>query len=288
MNTYKDNTFDCERALYGLENIRVVNCKFSGPSDGESAIKECRNVEVEQSYFDLRYPFWHLTNGKISDSSMTENCRAAFWYDINVEIEKCNMNGVKALRECNGLKINKCKISSSELLWKCNDIEISDSEITSEYAFLECRNVKINKLKMMAKYSFQYVSSMEISDSVLDTKDAFWHSKDVTVKNSIVNGEYLGWYSENLKLINCKITGIQPLCYCKGLVLENCTMERTDLAFERSEVNAKVIGNIESIKNPKCGKIICNSISQMIFEPEYCDRTRTEIVTLGTSDIFNK
>ena len=33
-------------------------------------------------------------------------------------------------------------------------------------------------------------------------------------------------------------------------------MEATDLAFEYSEVDADVVGNILSVKNPKAGKII--------------------------------
>lgn len=55
----------------------------------------------------------------------------------------------------------------------------------------------------------------------------------------MVKGEYLAWYSDGLTLINCKIIGTQPLCYCKNLKLINCEMIDTDLAFEKSEVDAK-------------------------------------------------
>ena len=34
-------TFDEERALYGLHNAEIEDSKFSGPADGESALKEC-------------------------------------------------------------------------------------------------------------------------------------------------------------------------------------------------------------------------------------------------------
>ena len=52
-------TFDEERALYNLHGAVVENCRFSGPADGESALKECRDVTVRGCYFDLRYPMWH-------------------------------------------------------------------------------------------------------------------------------------------------------------------------------------------------------------------------------------
>ena len=105
---------------------------------------------------------------------------------------------------------------------------------------------------------------MTIKNSYLDTKDAFWHSQNVTVYDSVVKGEYLGWYSENLRLIRCKIIGTQPLCYAKGLKLEECEMIDTDLSFEKSEVQATIVGHIISIKNPTKGLIKANSIGEII------------------------
>ena len=129
---------------------------------------------------------------------------------------------------------------------------------------MDSRDVKLRSVKMKGKYSFQYMENLEIDDCELDTKDAFWHSKNVTVKDSIVKGEYLGWFSENLTLINCKIIGTQPLCYCKNLKLVNCTMEDTDLSFEYSDVEADVKGHIISVKNPKSGRIIADSVGEII------------------------
>ncbi|MCR5187901.1 MAG: DUF3737 family protein, partial [Treponema sp.] len=94
-------------------------------------------------------------------------------------------------------------------------------------------------------------------------------------------GEYLGWYSENLTLINCKIIGTQPFCYCKNLVLENCTMEKCDLAFERSSVQASIIGKIDSVKNPLCGKIEADQIGEIIIEENIVNKADTQIITRG-------
>ena len=100
---------------------------------------------------------------------------------------------------------------------------------------------------------------------MLDTKDAFWHSKNVTVTDSDVRGEYLGWFSERLTLINCKISGTQPLCYCKNLRLVNCRMEGTDFSFEYSDVDADIAGNIISVKNPRSGRIVADSVGEVIW-----------------------
>lgn len=85
----------------------------------------------------------------------------------------------------------------------------------------------------------------------------------------MIKGEYLAWYSDGLTLIDCKIIGTQPLCYCKNLKLINCEMIDTDLAFERSDVEATITTNVMSIKNPKSGKIIVPSVDEIIRDEEW-------------------
>lgn len=276
---YTNQTYDEERALYGVCGAEISDCSFDGPADGESALKETSDLTVERCYFNLRYPFWHTKNAVIRDASMTENCRAALWYDENVTLTGCTMNGIKALRECHGgIVLEDCKICSPEFSWKCSDVQIRRCTLESEYPFFECCDMDIDGLNMTGKYSFQYVRNVIIRNSELNTKDAFWHSKNVTVTDSVVRGEYLGWYSEDLKLIRCKIIGTQPLCYCKGLILEDCTMEQTDLSFENSEVTANVSGHIDSVKNPLRGEICADSIGEVILENGRINPNDTKII----------
>jgi hypothetical protein len=266
MNTIQFKAFDEERALYNLKNTEVNKCTFAGPADGESALKEARNIVICDCNFSLRYPLWHVIDFKIKKSTISDASRAPIWYSMNGIIENSSISGIKAIRECNNISISNCHIISEEFGWKCNNINIFDSQIDSVYLLFETKNVHIKNIKMQGKYSFQYMDNVIIENSYLDTKDAFWHSKNVTVKNTVVKGEYLAWFSENVTFIDCKIIGTQPLCYCKNLKLINCTMEATDLAFEYSEVDADVVGNILSVKNPKSGKIVADSVGNVIFE----------------------
>lgn len=275
---FQDMIFDEERALYGIQQSKVENCKFDGPADGESVLKECKDITVINSYFNLRYPFWHVDRALIQGCDMTELCRAALWYDQDIVIENTKMNGIKALRECQRIKLKDCEVHSPEFIWRCEDVQIHSTRIASEYPLFETKNIELEDVSLTGKYSFQYVEGGIVRHCNLDTKDAFWHSKNVTIEDSEVKGEYLGWYSENLKLVRCHITGTQPLCYCKGLVLEDCTMDGCDLAFERSEVQATVQGHIDSVKNPAPGGCIkADSIGEQILEPEFCDITRIQI-----------
>lgn len=266
MNHYENQTFDQERALYGLRGASVISCRFEGPADGESALKECRDITVKDSDFRLRYPFWHVTHAQIERCRMTEDCRAALWYDQDVTLKDTVMGGIKALRECRDVRITGGSGVSTEFGWKCRNVAIDGFELLSEYPFLMTEEMDIRNLKMKGKYSFQYVKNVVIRDSVLDTKDAFWHAEHVTVYDSVVKGEYLAWYSKDVKFVRCRIIGTQPLCYCQDLVLEDCEMEGTDLAFENSNVVATVRGSILSVKNPVHGSITADEIGEIILD----------------------
>lgn len=265
-NIIENQRFDEERALYNLKNTLITNCQFAGTQDGESVLKECRNINVENCSFSLRYPMWHVNQFALKGSQMDEFARAPLWYSRGGKIENCQIECVKCLRECDNIEIQGCEITSPEFGWRCRGLNISDTKFDSVYFLFESKNVVINNIEMQGKYSFQYMENLKITNSKLDTKDAFWHSKNIVVENSIVKGEYLGWFSENLTLINCKIIGTQPLCYCKNLKLVNCTMENTDLAFEYSEVEADINSHINSVKNPKSGIIRAESVGEIIFE----------------------
>ncbi len=255
---------DEERALYGSRDITVRNCRFDGPADGESALKECSDVTVEDSYFNLRYPFWHVHGLKISSSEMTDKCRAALWYSDNIDISDTKLHGIKALRECHDVSITSSSVISPEFGWSVHGLKMTDTSAESEYFLMRSSDIVFENVRLKGKYSFQYVENAEISGSRFDTKDAFWHAKNVTVRDSVINGEYLAWYSENLTFINCTIKGTQPLCYCKGLKLIGCRMEDCDLAFERSDVEAEITTPVISIKNPLSGRITVPAAGEII------------------------
>ena len=54
MDTIENMTFDQERALYESHNLKVKGCRFDGPADGESALKESSDIVVENCFFNLR------------------------------------------------------------------------------------------------------------------------------------------------------------------------------------------------------------------------------------------
>lgn len=261
-----DQSFDEERALYGSDGITVENCRFDGPADGESALKESKNIEVKGCFFNLRYPFWHDDNLKVSESELTENCRAALWYTNNASISATKLHGIKALRECSDIKIEDCDIVSPEFGWSVKDIVMKNTTAQSEYFMMRSERLDFKNVTLKGKYSFQYITDSEFNSCNFDTKDAFWHAKNVVIRNSVIKGEYLAWYCENVTFENCTIIGTQPLCYCRNLKLINCKMTDTDLAFEKSEVEATIDSSVISIKNPRRGTIHVLNVDEIIMD----------------------
>ena len=264
MKIIQNQSFDQERALYGEQDILLKSCAFDGPADGESALKECSGVQVENCFFNLRYPLWHGHGLIIKNSQMTELCRAALWYSDGIEIKSSQLHGIKALRECSEIKITDSDIISPEFGWSSNDISMSDCTAQGEYFMLRASHLRLNNVRLKGNYSFQYIEDALFENCVFDTKDAFWHAKNIKIRNSIIKGEYLAWYCQNVTFENCTITGTQPLCYCKGLKLINCRMEGADFAFERSDVQASITTPMLSIKNPLSGCITVPEVKQII------------------------
>ena len=268
MKIIEDQKFDQERAFYAACDLYIRNCAFDGPADGESAVKESRNIRLEHVYCNLRYPFWHDHGLKITDSQLTPLCRAALWYSDHIEIEDTKMHGIKALRECSNVTIKNCDIVSPEFGWSVKNIQMEKTKAESEYFMMRSENLDFSEVELKGKYSFQYIKNGEFNGCIFDTKDAFWHGENITVRNSVIKGEYLAWYSDGLTLINCKIIGTQPFCYCRNLKLIDCEMIDTDLCFEKSQVEATITTPVISIKNPISGQIVAPEVGEIIRDEE--------------------
>lgn len=267
-NLIENKSFDEERALYGSSDLILQHCSFDGLADGESALKESKNVVLNNCFFNLRYPLWHDNYVEISESEMTEKCRAALWYSKDVRINNSKLHGIKAVRECKDITIKNCDIVSPEFGWNCEAMNMQDSSAAGEYFMMNSKKLRFENVKLDGKYSFQYIENAQFDDCCFNTKDAFWHGKDIVVRNSVINGDYLAWYSEGLTLINCKISSTQPFCYCKDLKLINCELNNADLCFERSEVEAEITTHVLSIKNLLRGTVRLPSAGEVIKDIE--------------------
>lgn len=266
MKLIKDKEFGGERPLFESHNVRLENVTIR---EGESAIKECSNIEAVDCRFEGNYPFWHVHGFLIERCYFDVGGRSALWYADHLKMLDTVIDAPKMFREMDFLELNHVTLNDAdETFWRCNHIKAHDLKLHGgTYPFMFSRNIYIDGLESDSKYVFQYVKNAEIHNAKITTKDAFWEVEDVTIYDSELNGEYLGWHSKNLRLVNCHITGEQPLCYAHDLVLENCTFgPDCDRAFEYSTVKADIRGSITNIKNPTSGRITADHIGSITID----------------------
>ena len=267
-----------------MEGLQISDTIFQ---DGESPLKECRDIEMERGVFKWKYPVWYSKDVKIKDSSWREMARAGVWYTDNISVENSLIEAPKNLRRCKGVSLKTVSMpNAQETLWNCSDITLEDVSVKGDYFGMNSDGLKIDGLKLVGGYAFDGIKNAEIRNAHLLTKDAFWNSENVTVYDSFISGEYLGWNAKNLTLINCTVESNQGMCYIENLVMKDCKLLNTDLAFEYSTVDVEVNGSIESVKNPYSGTIKADSIGEIIMEEDKVDVTKTEIICVSDKEIL--
>lgn len=278
MKTIKDQEFGGERPLFGEHNLKLENVTIHA---GESALKECSNIEAIECTFEGKYPFWHVDGFVIKNCLFREGARAALWYSKNLVMTDTLVEAPKMFREMQNLKLENVKLPNAlETLWHCDNVRLKNVEIAkADYLFMHSKDIDIDRYTQDGNYSFQYCSNVVIRNAHINSKDAFWGTENVTVYDSVIIGEYLGWHSHNLRLVNCRIGGTQALCYAHDLIMENCIMDAdADLCFEYSSVHAEIKGHITSVKNPKSGKIVADSIGEIIIDGNIKQPANCEII----------
>lgn len=266
MEVIKNKEFGGERPLFESHDLRLENVTIR---EGESALKECSNIEAVDCRFEGNYPFWHVHGFLIDRCYFDVGGRSALWYCDHLTMKDTVVDAPKMFREMSDLDLTDVTLNDAdEVFWRCERIRAKNLKLHGgTYPFMLSRDIEIDGFESDSKYVFQYVKNVILRNARITTKDAFWEVENVTVYDSVLDGEYLGWHSKNLRLVNCHITGEQPLCYADDLTLENCTFgPDCDRAFEYSTVNADVRGSITNIKNPRSGCITADAIGSVTID----------------------
>lgn len=266
MEIIKDRKYGGERPLFAIKDTRLENITIE---DGESGIKCCSNLEADRCSFYGKYPWWHVDRSLVTNCYFAAGSRSAIWYSNDMVMKDCVIDGPKFFREMHGLELENVRINDAdETFWRVDGLKVRNVKLhDGTYPFMFCRNVDVEGLESDSKYVFQYVRNAVVRNAKIVTKDAFWETENVTVYDSELDGEYLGWHSRNLTLVRCHICGEQPLCYVDNLVLEDCTFDPAcDRAFEDSTLEARIIGGVTNIKNPRSGHIVLDTLGSLTID----------------------
>lgn len=266
MELIKNKEYEGERPLFATHDLYLENVTIHA---GESALKECSNIEAVNCRFEGKYPFWHNDGFVVKKCIFTEGARAALWYSRHLRMTDTLVEAPKMFREMDDIYLENVQIPNAlETLWHCRNVTLTNVQVEkADYLFMHGENIRIRDYRQQGNYSFQYCKNVEIRNAEIHSKDAFWGTENVTVYDSVLDGEYLGWHSHHLRLVNCRISGTQPFCYAHDLVIENCTMaDNCDLAFEYASVTATINGPVHSVKNPCSGSITAESYGDIIID----------------------
>lgn len=276
MKTYEQQRFTGERALYQGRDLQIYYSTFA---DGESPLKESKNIELYNSLFQWKYPLWYSRDILVEDSTLYETARSGIWYTHNITINNSTIEAPKTFRRSSDIYLNNVTmLLAQETLWNCNHIVMKEITARGDYFGMNSRDIEIQDFNLTGNYAFDGGKNIVIRNAKMLSKDAFWNCENVTVYDSFISGEYLGWNSKNVTFINCTIESEQGLCYMENLVMEDCRLLNTNLAFEYTSANAKIENNIDSVKNPISGVIKANDIGEIIYDNPEMDKKNTKII----------
>ena len=253
-----------ERALYRGRNLKIYDTVFC---DGESPLKESRDIELYGCEFQWKYPIWYSENVYVKDCVWQEMGRSGVWYTNNMTVEDSLIGAPKNFRRCKNITVRNSSIPDArETVWMCDGVGMNSD------------NIKADHLELYGNYAFDGSKNVEVRNSRLVTKDCFWNCENVTVYDSYISGEYLAWNTKNISLVNCTIESNQGLCYIENLRMTRCKLINTRLSFEYAyDVDAEIVSRVDGILNPGSGSIRAREIAELIIEPDNCDISKTDI-----------
>ncbi|MCD8180842.1 MAG: DUF3737 family protein [Firmicutes bacterium] len=276
MKTIRQEYLTGERALFKSRGLKIYDTIFA---DGESPLKESKNIDLYASMFKWKYPLWYSENITLHSCTWFDMARAGVWYTKSITAEDCVIEAPKNFRRCENVTLKNISFSNAaETLWQCSGVEMESVTAKGDYFAMNSSDMKIDGLTLCGNYSFDGARNVEIHNSKLLSKDAFWNSENITVYDSFISGEYLGWNAKNLTLVNCTVESLQGMCYIDNLVMKNCKLLNTTLAFEYSTVNADISSGIDSVMNPTSGIIRAEHIDKLILEKDKTDPSKTTII----------
>ena len=111
MELIKNAEFGGERPLFESHNLRLEDVVIRA---GESAIKECSNIEAVNCRFEGNYPFWHVHGFLIERCYFDVGGRSALWYSDHLKMKDTIIDAPKMFREMSVLDLENVTMNDAD------------------------------------------------------------------------------------------------------------------------------------------------------------------------------
>ena len=102
MKEIRQAYFEGERALFDSDGLTLKDCIFD---NGESPLKESRNLRIFNSRFGWKYPLWYCNDVKLERCTWMDMARAGVWYSNDISVKDALIQAPKNFRRCNKLSL---------------------------------------------------------------------------------------------------------------------------------------------------------------------------------------
>lgn len=266
-----------ERALFAQRDALIEDCVFE---DGESPLKESRDVTVKDTVFRWKYPLWYSDRVEVTNSLFEFNAHAAFWYSRHMRFADCTIQAPKEFRRNEDVTVERTAFTNAaETFWQCRDVTLRHVSANGDYFAMDCAGMHVSDFQLTGNYCFDGARDITVERARLLSKDAFWNCENVTVRDSFISGEYLAWNTRNITFENCTIESLQGLCYIDGLTMRDCRLINTTRAFEYcTGIDADITTHVDGVVNPVSGTIRAAGFGDVVQDDPKIDTTGIRLI----------
>lgn len=200
-NCVFEGKIDGESPLKECHNIKADSCTFNLRypfwHNKKSSI-------INSSLKDnSRAPFWYCKDLIISNVNCQGI--KAIRESKNIGIEDSTFNSEEFGWKSKNIVIEKSSFNGNYFLFNSKNVNMENSKLTGKYSFQYMNNVHIENCILNTKDAFWHSSNVVVVNSELNGEYIGWYSNNITLINCIIKGTQPFCYCKRIKLINCKM-----------------------------------------------------------------------------------
>ena len=127
-----------ERPLFHEHDLKIVDTIFD---EGESPLKESRDIELYGSMFKWKYPLWYSNNIKVDNCTWFEMGRSGVWYTNHISVKNSLIEAPKNFRRCTDVTLENVSMpNAAETFWSCDGVVLNSVTAKGDYAVICIRS----------------------------------------------------------------------------------------------------------------------------------------------------